>query len=71
MLSMTTVLFSKVLKTIPWPMVDISVLGIETDHAGKLFEGSEDDISKYLNSVGYNKNQKLGGDLFFMKTQTE
>ena len=52
-------------------MVDISVLGIETDHAGKLFEGSEDDISKYLNSVGYNKTQKLGGDLFFMNTQIE
>ena len=52
-------------------MVDINVLGVETDHAGKLFEGSEDDISKYLNSVGYNKTQKLGGDLFFMKNQIE
>ena len=50
-------------------MVDISVLGVETDHAGKLFEGSEDDISQYLNSVGYNKTQKFGGDLFFMNTR--
>ena len=64
-------MFFKVLKTVPWEMVDISVLGVETDHAGKLFEGSEDDISKYLNSVGYKKTQKLGGDLFFMNTKIE
>ena len=50
-------------------MVDISVLGVETDHAGKLFEGSEDDISHYLNSVGYKKTKKIGGDLFFMNTK--
>ena len=62
-------LFSKVLKTIPWQMVDISALGVETQHAGKRFEGSEDDISHYLNSVGYKKYQKIGGDLFFMNTK--
>ena len=50
-------------------MVDISVLGVETDHAGKLFDGSEDDISHYLNSVGYTKTQNIGGDLFFMNTK--
>ena len=50
-------------------MVDISALGVETQHAGKLFEGSEDDISHYLNSVGYKKTKKIGGDLFFMNTK--
>ena len=45
----------------------MDVLGIETEHAGKVFEGSENDISKYLNSVGYVKQHKVGHDLFFKK----
>jgi len=57
----------QVLKTVPWDLVNINVLGIETEHAGKVFEGSEDDISNYLDSVGYNKTKKVGHDLFFRK----
>ena len=66
---MTSSLFSKVLKTIPWQKVNINVLGIETEHAGKGFEGSEEDILQYLDSVGYNKTEKVGDDLFFIKTE--
>ena len=57
----------QVLKTIPWNLVNINVLGIETEHAGKVFEGSEEDILKYLRSVGYRKTAKVGHDDFFMK----
>jgi len=56
----------QVLKTVPWNLVDMKVLGIETEHAGKVFEGSEKDISKYLQSHGFKKTRKVGHDLFFM-----
>ena len=56
------------LKSVPWNLVSIDVLGIETEHAGKIFEGSEDQISSYLHPVGYMKKLKVGHDLFFMKT---
>ena len=57
------------LKTIPWNLVDIRVLGIETEHAGKVFEGTEKDISNYLQSNGFNVTHKVGHDLFFMQRQ--
>ena len=59
----------KVLKTILWPLVNIKVLGIETENAGKRWGAwaSEDDISKYLNSVGYNKTKTIGDDIFFVR----
>ena len=47
--------------------MNINVLGIEIDPAGKVFEGSEEDILAYLRSVGYRKNEKIGHDLFFLK----
>ena len=47
--------------------MNINVLGIETERAGKVFEGSEEDILAYLRSVGYRKTEKIGHDLFFMK----
>ena len=46
------------LKTIPWNLVDIKVLGIETEHAGKVFEGTEKDISNYLQSMGFKETHK-------------
>ena len=57
----------QVLKTLPWDLVGINVLGIEIEHAGKIFEGSEDDIISYLDTVGYNKTQRVGHDMFFLK----
>ena len=57
------------LQTIPWNLVDIKVLGIETEHAGKVFEGTEKDISNYLQSVGFKETHKVWHDLFFMQRQ--
>ena len=55
------------LQTLLWDKVDIRVLGIETEHAGKVFEGTEKDISRYLQSKGYKEARKIGHDLFFVK----
>ena len=44
----------------------MKVLGIETQHAGKVFEGTERDISKYLQYQGFKETRKVGHDLFFM-----
>ena len=41
------------LQTIPWEKVDIEVMTIETNHAGKLFPGSKQDIRNYLADKGY------------------
>ena len=57
----------QVLKTIPWNLVDIKVLGIETQHAGKVFNGTEDDIVRFLQSMEYKKTKKVEHDTFFMK----
>ena len=60
-------MYFQVLQTVPWQKVDIRVLGIETAHAGKVFEGTEKDISRYLQSEGYRETKKVGHDSFFMK----
>ena len=33
-----------VLKTIPWHRIDIRLLGVEVEHAGKVFNGTEQNI---------------------------
>ncbi len=45
-------------------MVDITILGIETQHAGKIFEGSGEDLKQYMRNVGYRKTAKVGHDTF-------
>ncbi|XP_023327101.1 uncharacterized protein LOC111700431 isoform X2 [Eurytemora carolleeae] len=43
----------QVLKTIPWDLVDIQVLSIETHFAGERSKGSREDIISYMKDVGY------------------
>ena len=50
-------------------MVNINVIGVETKHAGTVFEGSKEDILKYLRSVGYTKTKQVVHDLFVVKNQ--
>jgi len=57
----------QVLKTVPWDLVDIRVLGIETEHAGKVFNGTKRDISSFLQSAGFKETRKIGHDSFFVK----
>ena len=47
----------------------MNVLGIETEYAGLVFEGSEKDIRNYLHSVGYRKTKQVFGDSFYMKNK--
>ena len=57
----------KVLESLPWKSVDISVVGVEVEHAGKVFDGGEADISKLLIGNGYQFREKAGHDSFYVR----
>lgn len=57
----------KVLESLPWKSVDISVVGVEVEHAGKVFDGREADISKLLIGNGYQFREKAGHDSFYVR----
>ena len=61
----------KVLETVPWSKVDISLVGVEVQHAGKVFDGHETDISQLLIGHGYEFRQKAGHDSFFAKMKKQ
>ena len=42
-----------VLQSIPWDKVDIEVMGIELEHAGKVFPGTREEIHHYLRELSY------------------
>ena len=41
------------LQTIPWARVDIEMVSVETDLAGRVMEGSRGDIIRYMEDRGY------------------
>ncbi|XP_023321595.1 uncharacterized protein LOC111696271 [Eurytemora carolleeae] len=43
----------QVLKSIPWNKVDIEVLTVETNHAGQIFPGSQEELRQYMKEKGY------------------
>ena len=57
----------KVLRTIPFDKVDIRLWDIEMNHAGEVFEGTRDDIRKFLFSNGYRFYRKVAIDEMFVK----
>ena len=57
----------QVLKTIPLESLNIKLLGIETAHAGNIFDGSERDISKFLLKYGYEHVGTTKLDKFYKK----
>ena len=57
----------QILKTIPFRALNIKLFGIETEHAGKIFDGTEKDIVNILNENGYQYCAKTRLDKFFMK----
>ena len=57
----------QVLKTLPFSSGNINLFGIETAHAGKIFDGSEDDIMKLLEKNGYEYVAYTRLDKFFQK----
>ena len=54
-------------QTIPWDKVDISVLGIETNHLGEVFPGKLEDLRNFLTSKGYKIYQKVKIDEIYVK----
>ena len=54
----------QVLKTIPFQYLNIKLFGIETEHAGKVFKGSEKDIKDILKANGYEYVAKTKLDKF-------
>ena len=57
----------QVLKTIPWELVDISVLMIETGALGDVFPGDFDMLISYLDVKGYILYKRLSIDDIFIK----
>ena len=43
----------QVLQTIPWTLVDIEMISVETDLAGEIMPGSRQEIIDYMKSQGY------------------
>ena len=43
----------QVLRTLPWARVDIELVSVETDLAGRVMEGSRGDIIQYMGDQGY------------------
>ena len=57
----------QVLRTIPFDKVDIKVLGIEMNHVGEIFKGSEKDVVKLLKEAGYDYFTTVKNDDIFVK----
>ena len=57
----------RVLQTVPFQNVDIKMIGVEVEHAGKIFDGTENDIMNLLQLNGYQYVAKTNLDKFFMK----
>ena len=41
------------LRTLPWARVDIELVSVETDLAGRVMEGTREDIIEYMRDQGY------------------
>ena len=57
----------EVLKTIPWQSVDIEVMMIELEHAGKVFPGSREDVLDYLDENNYEHIGTMNKDDYFIR----
>lgn len=56
-----------VLRTIPWDKVDISVVEIEMNHLGKVFDGSAEDLKSFMKKNGYKFKGMVEIDGIFVK----
>ena len=45
--------YFQVLETIPWKILDIEVILVETDHLGEVFPGSRHQLHSFFNNNGY------------------
>jgi len=56
-----------ILKTIPFDKLDISVLGVEVSHLGKVFDGDREELDRLLEAAGFHHHSNVGEDAFFVK----
>ena len=56
----------QVLKTIPFKEVNIKLIGVEIENAGKIFNGTEADISTLLAGYNYQYVGRSRLDKFYM-----
>ena len=59
----------QVLKNIPWDLVDIRAIAVETQFAGEVMEGTRQDIVELLLSVGYTHLDSIARDDIFVKLE--
>ena len=57
----------QVLKTIPFDKVDISVIMIEVEHLGTIFEGDNDYLRQFMHKNGYIHYKRLNIDDIYLK----
>jgi len=58
----------EVLKALPWDRMDIEVLMVELEHAGKVFPGSRRDVHMFLAEQGFDyAGSQLEDDIFIRK----
>jgi len=54
-----------ILKTIPWDKMTVKLLGIEIAHLGKVFEGTWQEVSKYLFHKDFIMIAQSVNDMFY------
>ena len=57
------------LKTLPFDEISITLLDIETNHAGVIFPGSREDISEFLRGHNYKFDRLVTIDDFYYKPE--
>ena len=55
-----------VLETLPWNKINMTLMSIETNHAGDIFPGSREDIQIFLEAHGYKLKETVVIDDFYI-----
>ena len=55
-----------VLETLPWNKINMTLMSIETNHAGDIFPGSREDIQIFLEARGYKLKETVVIDDFYI-----
>ena len=58
-----------ILKTLDWDKIDISIISVEMNHAGEIFNGSKEDIHALLEHNGFSYITSANIDDIFLSTK--
>ena len=59
----------KVLQTLPWNLVNVTLLSVEVNHAGIIFDGTYQDIRNFMKGQGYEHIDKVRIDDIFLRKE--